>query len=107
MGARDIIATERSGAGLIDKLKIIHCGSYYTIINCNGQYFNHAHTKKYSTAELLCRLIKHKKVPRSAYLRESCKRVTLDNKYINEIEIKQERDRNKLRYINVNKGARK
>lgn len=44
-----------------------------------------------------------KQVPKSKYLRESAKRITIDEKYIQKIEIKEEKDRNKLNYINNRK----
>ena len=87
----------------IDKLKIINCGNYFTVINLKGEHENHAHVKKKSTAELLVKLIKRKQVPKSKYLRESAKRITIDEKYIQKIEIKEEKDRNKLNYINNRK----
>ena len=87
----------------IDKLKIINCGNYFTVINLKGEHENHAHVKKKSTAELLVKLIKRKQVPKSKYLRESAKRITIDKKYIQKIEIKEEKDRNKLNYINNRK----
>ena len=49
----------------------------------------------------------NKRVPKSKYLRESARRVTIDKKYIEKIEIKEEKDRNKQHYINVNKGVRR
>ena len=49
----------------------------------------------------------NKRVPKSKYLRESARRVTVDKKYIEKIEIKEEKDRNKQHYINVNKGVRR
>lgn len=75
----------------IDKLKMINCGNYFTVININGKHENHAHVKKYSTAHLLVKLINKKLAPKSPYLRESVKRITLDDKYIQKIEIKEEK----------------
>jgi len=91
----------------LDKLKIINCGGYYTIVNLNGVYDNHCHIKKYKTAKMLVNLIMNKRVPKSKYLRESAMRVTIDKKYIEKIEIKEEKDRNRQHYINVNKGVRR
>lgn len=91
----------------MDSLKILDCGNYYTIINTKGSYDNHCHVNKRATAELLCRLIKNKRVPDSKHLRESAKRVSTDWKYIGKIEIKIEKDREKQLYFNSNKGVRK
>lgn len=91
----------------MDKLKIIDCGNYYTVINTKGNYQNHCHVDRYSTAQMLCRLIKNQRVPDSDYLRESAKRVSIDWKYIEKIENKIEKDRDKKYYININKGVKK
>ena len=63
-----------------DKLEILHCGNYFTVVNKNGKYKNHAHVKKEDTAYLLAKLIKRKTVPNSNYLRQSAKRITIDKK---------------------------
>lgn len=55
---------------------------------------------------MLCRLIKNKRVPKSKWLRKSAKRVTLDEKYQNEIDIKIEKDKQKPKYVNINKGPK-
>lgn len=54
---------------------------------------------------MLVRLMKKKRVPKSDYLRESIKRTTLDDKYIEKINIKIEKDKQKQKYVNVNKGG--
>jgi len=89
-----------------DVLTIVNCGDYFTVSNKNGGRTNHAHVKKKSTAELLCRLIKKKEVPRSKYLRESAKRITIDEAYKAKIDIKINKDQQMQRYYNSNKGIR-
>ena len=54
---------------------------------------------------MVVRLMKKKRVPKSDYLRESIKRITLDEKYIEKINIKIEKDKQKQKYVNVNKGG--
>lgn len=49
---------------------------------------------------MLVRLMKKKRVPKSDYLRESIKRTTLDEKYIEKIDIKIEKDKQKQKYVN-------
>lgn len=90
----------------MDKFNIIDCGTYFTITNINGSYSNHCHVDTKDTAEMLVRLMRKKRVPRSHYLRQSAMRVTLDNKYKIEIELKIMKDRDKIRYYNVNRGVR-
>jgi hypothetical protein len=86
--------------------KIINYKNHYILINCSGAYENHAHVKKESTARMLVKLIRNKRVPDSSYLRESCRRVTIDETYKRKIENKIEKDKQKEKYINVGKGVR-
>lgn len=86
----------------MDSLKILNCGNYFTIVNVNGKEENHCHVKRRSTAELLCRLVKSKRVPDSSYLRTSAKKLTLSTKYIRDINIKIGKDKNKQSYYNKN-----
>ena len=85
----------------MSKYKIIDCGGYVTITNVNGEYKNHCHVNRMKTAKMLVKLMKKKRVPKSSYLRESVKRVTLDERYIEKINIKIEKDRDKQYYYNV------
>lgn len=75
--------------------------------NLNGTHDHHTHLKRKSTCELLVRLVKRKRVPDSTYLRSSAKRVTMDQRYINKIDAKIEKDGDRVYYINVNKGVRR
>lgn len=99
--------------------KICDCGNYYTIENTKAHDFDNYHThitkkqgnnisekKQKSTCKLLIKLICKKTVPNSAYLRESAKRLSRDKRYIRNIEIKEEKDRNKQKFYRVNKGIR-
>lgn len=87
-----------------DRFNIIDCGNYMTIVNLNGGYENHCHINTYDTAEMFIKLMNKKRVPDSDYLRKSALRVSIDPKYINKIEIKIAKDRDKTRYFNVNRG---
>lgn len=93
--------------------KIIDNGSYFTIVNVKADDFNNYHTHinkkgkgKRDTCELLIRLVCSKKVPRSEYLRTSAKRISRNEKYIEKIEIKEEKDKNRQFYFNPMKGVR-
>jgi hypothetical protein len=48
----------------------------------------------------------HFLVPKSSYLRESCRRLTIDTEYKKAIERKQAKDKEKPAYFNANKGGR-
>lgn len=84
----------------MDSFKIIQDTRGYVLINENGDYRNHAHLKKRSTCEMLIRLISRRIIPKSKYLRWSCKRVTLDEEYKTAITRKQVKDRQKPVYYN-------
>lgn len=90
----------------MDKLNIINCGSYHTVVNLNGGYNNHCHVRTRNTAELLVKLVQHKRVPKSNYLRQSAMRISLDEKYLNNINNKTDKDKQKVKYYNSQKGVR-
>lgn len=83
---------------------VIKCKRDHVLINMNGRYENHGHVKKAKTAKMLIRLMKENKVPNSNYLRETVLRVSLDNKYKTKVKNKMAKDRDKQKYININKG---
>lgn len=90
------------------------CGSYYTIENAKARDFENYHTHlnkknkvkngKRSTCDLLIYLVCQKRVPDSPYLRESAKRISRDEKYIQKIEHKEMKDANKQKFFKVNNG---
>lgn len=63
-----------------DNIYIKDCGKYFTVINRNGVYENHAHVDSYRKAKKL-------------------------KKYIEKINFKNLKDNDKLQYYNVNKGV--
>ena len=67
---------------------------------------NHTHLKKKDTCHLLIKLVCRKKY-RSPYLRTSAKRISRNKKYIREIEIKEEKDKQRQYYFNPQKGVRR
>lgn len=86
--------------------KIIDNGSYHTVINMKANDFKnyHTHLDRKSTCELLIKLVCKKRVPKSPYLRTSAKRISRDKKYIRNIEIKEEKDKDRIYYHNPQKG---
>ena len=84
--------------------KIIDCGDNFVVANIKGEYENHTHLKKENTANLLIRLVCKKVVPNSPYMRESAKRISRDKRYIQNIEVKIEKDKNKQKFTRINKG---
>ena len=87
-----------------DEYRIVKDKRGYVVINIKGEYDNHSHIKKESTCHLLIKLVKRKTLPRSNYLLEAARRISIDDKYIRDIEIKQSKE--KHQYVNVNKGKR-
>lgn len=66
-----------------DKLKIKHCGKYYTVYNKSrlATYDNHTHFTEYKGAILLKKLVERKEVPRKPYFKDSALRVSIDEDY--------------------------
>lgn len=89
--------------------KIYDNGTYHTLVNVKAKDFKnyHTHIKREGTCKMLIRLICKKRVPDSPYLRESAKRISRDKKYIQKIEIKERKDKQKPHYININKGVQR
>ena len=77
------------------------------LINRHGGYENHGHFKKYNTCLKLIQIMKNNTVPFSDYLRTSVLRISTDEKYLEKVKIKMEKDKEKEHYININKGVKK
>lgn len=90
---------------MTDDYKILQNSRGYILINTKGGYENHGYMKKIGTCLLLIKLMEKKQVPYSKYLQEAALRISTDEKYKEKILIKQQKDKNKTRYVNVNKGA--
>lgn len=87
--------------------KVIKSDGSYVLINRKGSYENHGHFKKYSTCLKLIQIMKKNTVPFSHYLRTSALRISTDKKYIEKIQVKIEKDKQKEHYININKGVQR
>lgn len=75
------------------------------LINTAGTYENHGHIRRLSTAIMMIDLIERGIVPKSDYLRCTALRVALDENYRRAILNKVEKDKNKEKYFNSNKGV--
>ena len=87
-----------------DDLYIKDCGSYYTVINLSGKYRNHCHIDNKKSAELLKKQVERKIVPKGKYFRSCALRVTIQEDYIEKIQNKVLKDKNRIFYFNVNKS---
>ncbi len=67
----------------------------YVLIRVDGEYSQHAHIRSKKTCDLLIDLIKKGKMPRSKYLKGSCKRLLTEKEYESLVE------NDKPRYYNV------
>ena len=93
--------------GMINEYKILQNERDYIVVNTNGKYENHGHFKKLSTCYTIIGLMQRKAIPRSDYLLEAAIRITTDSKYKQTLELKQEKNKQRQRYFNSNKGVRK
>ena len=79
----------------------------YILINTKGSYENHGHLKRFKTCKKVISLLKREIVPQSKYLRGTVLRVSTNEKYIEKVKIKIEKDKQKQYYFNSQKGVRK
>lgn len=101
--------------------RIIDNDTYYTVENVKANDFDNFHTHlnkrsnrnkrnvkskdKYKVGRMLIGLICNKKVPDSDYLRESAKRLSRDERYIRDIEYKESKDKDKQKFVRINRGG--
>lgn len=88
-----------------DEFIVIEDKRGHVVINTKGNYGNHGHIKRYETAKMFIRLMDKKQIPRSDYLRKTVLRVSLDERYKDDVRRKIEKDRDKQRYFNPSKGV--
>ena len=81
------------------KLDIIRQHGGYIVSRVDGEHSQHAHISTMNGCQLLIRFIHTNRLPTSAYLQGSARRLLTDDEY------KQLRPK-KQRYVNVNKGVR-
>ena len=79
----------------------------YVLSNSKGSEDQHTHIRRGGTCKLLIKLVCNKIVPNSGYLRTSAMRITRDEKYRRAIQRKIEKDADKQKYYNVQKGRRR
>jgi hypothetical protein len=84
--------------------KVIRDSKGYVLINTIGEYKSHGHLKSLHIAKKVIKMMKKGTVPDSDYLRGTVLRVSTDKAYIDKVNQKIIKDRNKLGFININKG---
>ncbi len=90
---------------MIDGYKIQKGSRDYIVSNVNGKYENHAHFQKLSTCYVVVRLIRKNIIPKSPYLIEAVRRITIDPKYRETLTHKLKKLKREQRYYNSNKGV--
>lgn len=65
----------------------------------------HTHIKTQKTCEDLIDMIYRSKIPDSNYLRRSVLRICRDKKFLRMVEHKMEKDRQKPKFVRINKGV--
>ncbi len=91
---------------MLGEYKIQKGARGYIVSNVNGTYENHGHFKKLSTCYVMVRLIRKNTIPRSPYLIEAARRITIDPKYKETLTHKLKKLKDKQMYYNSNKGVR-
>lgn len=87
-------------------VKEISIGHY--LFNKNRKSIDeHTHIKTKKTCKDLIDMIYRKKVPNSNYLRESILRICRDEKLIQAVKHKIEKDKQKPKFVKIQKGVRK
>lgn len=70
----------------------------------NGKYEHHGHVKYLGTCKKLIKMMNKKIIPDSNYLRGTVLRISLDKDYKDRIINKIEKDKQKPKFIKINKG---
>lgn len=81
------------------KLDIIKQHGNYIVRRVDGEYSQHAHISTHKGCKILIKCIKRNKLPKSNYLKGSCKRLLTEEEYS---RLRKPKDQ----YININKGCR-
>ena len=84
--------------------KVIQDSRGYVLINTEGSYKAHGHIKSLHIAKKVIKMMKKNTVPNSDYLRGTVLRVSTDEAYKDKIRHKISKDKDKLGFININKG---
>lgn len=92
---------------MIDGYKIQKGSRDYIVSNVNGKYENHGHFQKLSTCYVMVRLIRKNTIPKSPYLIEAARRITIDPKYKETLTHKLKKLKRKQMYYNSNRGVRR
>ena len=75
-------------------------------VSGSRSYLDHEATTSISGGSSLIKLIQTQQVPKSKYLREAAIRISTDIDYVNKVKRKIEKDKDKQKYINPQKGVR-
>lgn len=91
---------------VVGNFKILKVKKGYVVKNLKGDYENHGHFDRLKGCYKIISLVRRKKVPIDVYFIEAAIRLTLDDKYKQNLLVKQEKNKNKQYYFNPQKGVR-
>ena len=86
--------------------KILQDNRGYVVSNTSGSYANHGHFKQLKTCYTIIKLMQKRTVPKSKYLRGSVLRISTDKYYIDKVQRKIEKDKDRIYYFNPSKGKK-
>lgn len=95
---------------VIDQLgiyRIVKDGKGYIVCNTQGEYKHHGHFKQLKTCYTIIKLMQRRTVPKSKYLRGSALRISTDQFYLDKVQRKIDKDKDRIYYFNPSKGAKK
>lgn len=93
---------------VIDQLgiyKILQTSRDFIVVNTAGQDANHGHFKQLKTYYTIIKLMQKRTVPKSKYLRGSALRISTDKTYIDKVQRKIDKDKERMYYFNPSKGV--
>ena len=85
--------------------KILQDSKGYVVCNTKGEYANHGHFKQLKTCYTIIKLMRKRTVPKSKYLRGSALRISTDKYYIEKVQSKIDKDKDRIYYFNPSKGV--
>ena len=88
----------------IGDYKILQTSKDYVVRNTKGVYDNHGHFYGLDICYTIIDLMQKQTVPKSKYLRGSALRISTNDKYIDKVNRKIAKDKNKQKFVRINKG---
>ena len=91
----------------IGHYKILQTSRDFVVVNTAGQEQHHGHFKQLKTCYTIIKLMQKRTVPKSKHLRGSALRISTDKHYIDKVQSKIDKDKDRGYYFNPSKGVKK